>query len=129
MSESTTASVGTTGQAGAGSEAAESGSTSWMRREIDEQPMAVARTIAALRDLVPEIRSVVKDTRQVLFIARGSSDNAAVYGQYLCAVRGGWLATLASPSIATAYGARLDLSGVLAVAVSQSGATRRSSGR
>ena len=37
--------------------------------------------------------------------------------------RGGRLATLASPSIATTYRARLDLSGVLAVAVSQSGAT------
>jgi glucosamine--fructose-6-phosphate aminotransferase (isomerizing) len=108
---------------GMSSGVAESGSTSWMRLEIDEQPVAVARTIAALRDLVPEIRSVAKDTRQVLFIARGSSDNAAVYGQYLCTVRGGRLATLASPSIATAYGARLDLSGVLAVAVSQSGAT------
>jgi len=59
----------------------------------------------------------------VLFIARGSSDNAAVYGQYLCSVRGGRLATLASPSVATAYGARLDLEGVLAVSVSQSGRT------
>lgn len=96
---------------------------SWMRREIDEQPLAVARTITALRDLVPEIRRVGKDARQVLFIARGSSDNATVYGQYLCAVRGGRLATPASPSIATAYRARLDLDGVLAVAVSQSGAT------
>jgi glucosamine 6-phosphate synthetase-like amidotransferase/phosphosugar isomerase protein len=59
----------------------------------------------------------------VLFIARGSSDNAAVYGQYLCSVRAGRLASLASPSLATVYRADLDLHGVLAVAVSQSGAT------
>jgi glucosamine 6-phosphate synthetase-like amidotransferase/phosphosugar isomerase protein len=59
----------------------------------------------------------------VLFIARGSSDNAAVYGQYLCSVRSGRLASLASPSLATAYRAELDLGGVLAVAISQSGAT------
>jgi glutamine---fructose-6-phosphate transaminase (isomerizing) len=61
--------------------------------------------------------------RQILFIARGSSDNAAVYGQYLCSVRAGRLATLASPSVATAYRAQVDLDGVLAVAVSQSGRT------
>lgn len=94
-----------------------------MRREIDEQPAALRRTLTAHRALVPDIRSVARECRQVLFIARGSSDNAAVYGQYLCAVQGGRLATLGSPSIATTYRASVDLSGVLAVAVSQSGAT------
>ena len=59
----------------------------------------------------------------MLFIARGTSDNAAVYGSYLVQVRAGRLATLASPSVATAYRSRLDLSGVLAVALSQSGRT------
>lgn len=94
-----------------------------MRREIEEQPAAVARTIAALRPVVPELRSAARGCRQVLFIARGSSDNAAVYGQYLCSVRAGRLGTLASPSVATMYRAKVDLEGVLAVAVSQSGAT------
>jgi len=94
-----------------------------MRREIAEQPEALQRTLVAHRRLVPDIRAIARDCRQVLFIARGSSDNAAVYGQYLCAVHGGRLATLASPSIATTYRARVDLRGVLAVAVSQSGAT------
>jgi glucosamine--fructose-6-phosphate aminotransferase (isomerizing) len=59
----------------------------------------------------------------VLFIARGTSDNAAVYGTYMLQAYAGMLATLASPSIATEYHSRLDLSGVLAVALSQSGAT------
>jgi glucosamine--fructose-6-phosphate aminotransferase (isomerizing) len=59
----------------------------------------------------------------VLFIARGSSDNAAVYGQYLCSVQAGRLGVLASPSVATTYRGSVDLSGVLAVAVSQSGRT------
>ncbi|HEX4255768.1 MAG TPA: SIS domain-containing protein, partial [Streptosporangiaceae bacterium] len=70
-----------------------------------------------------EVAALAQDTRQVLFIARGTSDNAAVYGSYLTQVRGGRLATLASPSVATTYRARLDLSGVLAVALSQSGRT------
>src|SRR3954452_5323574 len=94
-----------------------------MRQEIEEQPAALRRTLDALLPLVPEIRAVARDCRQVLFIARGSSDNAAVYGQYLCSIRGGRLGTLASPSVGTTYGAAPDLSGVLAVAVSQSGAT------
>jgi fructoselysine-6-P-deglycase FrlB-like protein len=94
-----------------------------MRREIDEQPAAIARTLDALLPLVPELRALAAGARQVLFVARGSSDNAAVYGQYLVSTRGGRLATLASPSVATAYHATLDLDGVLAVVVSQSGST------
>ena len=94
-----------------------------MRVEIGEQPEALAATLDALLAQVDELRALGRETRQVLFIARGSSDNAAVYGQYLCSARAGRLASLASPSLATAYRAVLDLRGVLAVAVSQSGAT------
>jgi glucosamine--fructose-6-phosphate aminotransferase (isomerizing) len=94
-----------------------------MRVEIAEQPEALRRTFEALLPQVGELRALARDTRQVLFIARGSSDNAAVYGQYLCSARAGRLASLAAPSLATVYAASLDLHGVLAVAVSQSGAT------
>jgi glucosamine--fructose-6-phosphate aminotransferase (isomerizing) len=94
-----------------------------MRTEIFEQPAAVAATLDDLLPLAGEIERLGAGLRQVLFIARGSSDNAAVYGQYLCSVRSGRLGVLASPSMATAYRASVDLSGVLAVAVSQSGRT------
>jgi glucosamine 6-phosphate synthetase-like amidotransferase/phosphosugar isomerase protein len=94
-----------------------------MRVEIAEQPEALRRTLDALLPQVGALEALGRETRQVLFIARGSSDNAAVYGQYLCSVRAGRLASLASPSLATVYRADLDLRGVLAVAVSQSGAT------
>ena len=94
-----------------------------MRQEIEEQPAVIGRTLEALLPVVPALRRVADGCRHVLFIARGSSDNAAVYGEYVCSVRGGRLGTLASPSVATSYRASLDLSGVLAVAVSQSGAT------
>jgi glutamine---fructose-6-phosphate transaminase (isomerizing) len=94
-----------------------------MRVEIAEQPEALSSTFDALMAQVGELEALGRDTRQVLFVARGSSDNAAVYGQYLCSARAGRLASLASPSLATAYRAVLDLRGVLAVAVSQSGAT------
>ncbi len=94
-----------------------------MRTEIGEQPAALQATIEALLPRRAEAAGVARDTRQVLFIARGTSDNAAVYGSYLCQVHAGRLATLASPSIATTYRSRIDLSGVLAVALSQSGRT------
>ena len=94
-----------------------------MRAEIAEQPQALRRTLDALLPQAGTLEALGRETRQVLFIARGSSDNAAVYGQYLCSVRAGRLASLASPSLATVYRADLDLHGVLAVAVSQSGAT------
>ncbi len=94
-----------------------------MRTEIAEQPAALQATIEALLPRRAEAAAVARGTRQVLFIARGTSDNAAVYGSYLCQVHLGRLATLASPSIATTYHSRIDLSGVLAVALSQSGRT------
>src|SRR6266545_4039284 len=94
-----------------------------MRTEIMEQPAALRATIHALLPRAAETGRLARDTRQVLFIARGTSDNAAVYGSYLIQACAGRLASLASPSIATTYRSRLDRSGVLAVALSQSGRT------
>jgi glucosamine--fructose-6-phosphate aminotransferase (isomerizing) len=98
-------------------------SPSLMRQEIEQQPAALTATIEALLPRRPEVAALAAQTRQVLFIARGTSDNAAVYGSYLIQAHAGLLTTLALPSIATTYKARVDLSGVLAVALSQSGRT------
>jgi glutamine---fructose-6-phosphate transaminase (isomerizing) len=97
--------------------------TTYMRTEIGEQPEAIRATIGALLPRAAEAAALAAGTRQVLFIARGTSDNAAVYGSYLIQAYAGRLATLGSPSIATTYHSRVDLSGVLAVALSQSGRT------
>ncbi len=94
-----------------------------MRTEIGQQPAALRATLDALLPRAAEAGQLAAGGRQVLFIARGTSDNAAVYGSYLLQTHAGLLATLASPSIATEYHSRLDLSGVLAVALSQSGQT------
>jgi glucosamine--fructose-6-phosphate aminotransferase (isomerizing) len=94
-----------------------------MRAEIAEQPAALRATIGALLPRAAEAAALARDTRQVLLIARGTSDNAAVYGSYLIQAHAGRLATLAAPSIATTYRSRVDLSGMLAVALSQSGRT------
>src|SRR5271170_6134265 len=94
-----------------------------MRTEIAEQPAALRATIGELLPRAAEAAALARDTRQVLLIARGTSDNAAVYGSYLIQAHAGRLATLAAPSIATTYRSRIDLDGVLAVALSQSGRT------
>lgn len=98
-------------------------SPSLMRQEIEQQPEALRATIDALLPRRDEVAALAAQTRQVLFIARGTSDNAAVYGSYLIQVQAGRMVSLASPSVATTYQARMDLSGVLAVALSQSGRT------
>jgi glutamine---fructose-6-phosphate transaminase (isomerizing) len=95
-----------------------------MAREIAEQPAALERTLAALLPLRPQIAALAKDRRRLLLVARGSSDNAAIYGRYLAEVHAGVAGALAAPSVATLYAARLDLSDTVAICVSQSGSTQ-----
>jgi glucosamine--fructose-6-phosphate aminotransferase (isomerizing) len=95
-----------------------------MAREIAEQPETISRTLEALRPLRREIAVLAAGRRHVLFVARGSSDNAAIYGRYLIEVHAMCPAALAAPSVATHYGAVLDLSKAVVVCVSQSGETQ-----
>jgi glucosamine--fructose-6-phosphate aminotransferase (isomerizing) len=97
--------------------------TTQMAREVAEQPTAVRRTLEALLPRRDAVRELAQGRRRVLFAARGSSDNAAIYGRYLLEVHAGVQGGLVSPSVATHYRARLDLSDSLVVSVSQSGAT------
>ncbi|MDQ6642069.1 MAG: SIS domain-containing protein [Actinomycetota bacterium] len=94
-----------------------------MALEVAEQPTAVRGTLAALIPQREAIRALAQGRRRVLFAARGSSDNAAIYGRYLLEVHAGLAGGLVSPSVATHYRSRLDLSDTVLVSVSQSGAT------
>ncbi|NJP25671.1 SIS domain-containing protein [Microbispora sp. SCL1-1] len=97
--------------------------TTRMRGEIAEQPAAIRATLDALLPRTGEVEAVARDTRHLLFVARGTSDNAAVYGRYLIEARAGRMAAMGAPSVATIYRRKLDLDGVLAVGLSQSGRT------
>ncbi len=94
-----------------------------MAGEILDQPVALARTIAGLSSMRHDVRRLARGRQQVLFAARGSSDNAATYGRYLCELVAGRAAGSLAPSVATAYLRRVDLSHALVVCVSQSGET------
>ena len=94
-----------------------------LRDEILEQPAAAQRLLdaapAAFAPLADELRQ--RRPSFVLIAARGSSDNAALYAQYLFAVRNGLITALATPSTITLYGARPRMSDALVIGISQSG--------
>lgn len=94
-----------------------------MRHEIFEQPEALARTLDALVDVRQRLRRLSSNVDRVLFFARGSSDNVAVYGRYVCEVSIGVPASLGAPSVITLYHRSLDLRRTLVVLISQSGGT------
>jgi len=95
-----------------------------MSAEMAEQPDVLARVTARAPADAEAVRAVVPDPLAgVVFLARGSSDNAAVFGRYLAELRAGRPAGLAAPSLYTRYHATVDWRGYLVVALSQSGAT------
>ena len=96
---------------------------SQMAAEIAEQPDVWRRL---LDEGLPAIRTAAAEIarrapRFVLFVARGTSDHAALYAKYLTEINHGLPAGLVSASTMTVYGARPDLRDVLYIAVSQSG--------
>lgn len=95
-----------------------------MAAEMAAQPQVLARIIARARADTDAVRGVVPGRLAgIVFLARGSSDNAAVFGRYLAELQAGRPAGLAAPSIYTRYHATVDWRGYLVVALSQSGAT------
>jgi glutamine---fructose-6-phosphate transaminase (isomerizing) len=97
--------------------------TTYMWREIHEQPEAIRRALMGTRDQVQTIVSEIaqRDIDMILLVARGSSDHAALYAQYLFQYLNGIPVALATPSIITLYGAQLRLQRALVIGVSQSG--------
>lgn len=94
-----------------------------LHSEIAEQPAALARLLDA--ETAP-VRALARDLEQrridyVLIAARGTSDNAARYAQYLFGVALGLPVALATASLHTRYGARLRFAGALVLGISQSG--------
>jgi len=94
-----------------------------MLEEIRQQPDALERTLASQLPRIERFKQRIAKRRPhlVVLAARGTSDNAALFGRYLLEVTTGIPVSLAAPSIYTLYDARLDYRDALVVAVSQSG--------
>lgn len=95
-----------------------------MRAEMSEQPSVLEGIVARLSSVHEQIQmSAPSPLLGSAFLARGSSDNAAVLGRYALEVTSGRPTSLIAPSIHTRYAAKVDYSGFLVVALSQSGTT------
>src|SRR6266446_1522135 len=96
---------------------------SLMLEEIAEQPAALRKTIAEERGKVARLGHSLKerDIDLIVLVARGSSDNAALFGRYLLEITTGIPVSLSAPSVHTLYQAKLNLQRALVVGVSQSG--------
>src|SRR5437762_3978860 len=87
-----------------------------------ESAAAVERQLAANAELVRSLglRLCVDRPRGVITYARGSSNSAATFAKYVIETRVGVLTTSAAPSVASLYGGKLDVRGLVAIAISRS---------
>ena len=94
-----------------------------MLDEAGEAPSAVARLLAADRDVYASLGAELRERppQSLLTVARGSSDHAAHYMAYLIMARLGRLVTSLPMSLITLYQSRLQCDGLVSFAFSQSG--------
>lgn len=94
-----------------------------MLQEIAAQPDALTSTIEAERAKIARLGKFLKDRDidLIVLVARGSSDNAALFGRYLLEITTGIPVSLSAPSVHTLYHAKLNLQHALVIGVSQSG--------
>lgn len=94
-----------------------------MLQEIKQQPETLARTLREEGSKIASLGRFLtgRDIRLIVLVARGSSDNAALFGRYLLEITSRIPVSLAAPSVHTLYHARLNLNNALVVGVSQSG--------
>ena len=98
-----------------------------LRDEIREQPEVAARLLTAGRPAIEAIaerlsaRLADREVDHVVIAARGTSDHAAIYAQYLFGAHLRLPVALATPSLISLYGVEPRLDRSLVIGVSQSG--------
>lgn len=93
--------------------------------EIREQPEVAARILAQQAASIAAIAEALRGRRiqGVMIAARGTSDHAAIYAQYLFGAFHRLPVALAAPALFSVYGMPPRLSGWLVLGISQSGAS------
>ena len=91
--------------------------------EIHEQAAVLEGLLRTQAGHAAEIAAAIaaRQPAWALVAARGSSDNAGLYAQYLWGARNGLAVALATPSLFTHYARPPRLAGALVVGISQSG--------
>ena len=92
--------------------------------EIHEQPAALESLLGHLDEIQAAGQACAERAPSVLrLVGHGSSDAAATYGVYAFGLVAGWTALRDSVSLSVYYGAEVDFSNSVVVALSQSGRT------
>jgi len=94
-----------------------------LQKEILEQPQVLSNLQKTESKRIAGIARALNraDVHTIFLVARGSSDNAGLYGKYLFGSRNRRVVALATPSLFTLYKRTPDLAGCLVLAISQSG--------
>jgi glucosamine--fructose-6-phosphate aminotransferase (isomerizing) len=93
-----------------------------LEKEIHEQPFVLRELIEQESSNISRIAQSIRGRfHHVVIAARGTSDNAARYAQYLFGIRNRLPVALATPSIYTLYQRAPNLSDTLIIGISQSG--------
>lgn len=94
-----------------------------LEKEIREQPKVLASlkeaNIDTLTKLVEEVKA--RGIDNIYLVARGTSDHACIYAQYLFGITMGMNCALGTPSVFTQYGQKIKFNNTLVIGVSQSG--------
>ena len=89
--------------------------------EIREQPEVIARTTTVNAEPAQRVAELASGCTHAVIAARGTSDNAGRYAQYVWGTRNGLSVGLTTPSLFSVYDRPPRLEGALVVGISQSG--------
>lgn len=97
--------------------------SNYLGREIKEQPELLARFLAEQAGAAAQIVAAIRgrDICYMIIAARGTSDNAARYAQYLFGATAGLPVALATPSLFSIYHTPPRMKNGLVLGISQSG--------
>lgn len=94
-----------------------------LHSEILEQPQIIKNLFSNQRNIIEEVAQEInkKHIPFVFLAARGTSDNAGRYANYLLGIDNGIVVAPATPSLFTYYQSHLHLNNALVIGISQSG--------
>ncbi|MDE5618186.1 MAG: SIS domain-containing protein [Clostridia bacterium] len=100
--------------------------TTLMQQEIFSEPKVIKRTIAACRPVAAKAAKYIKDSgiKQIVTMARGTSDNAATVFSFLAPLTTGIKVGKFHPSVYTVYDKKVDMSDTCMLIISQSGMSK-----
>lgn len=96
---------------------------SFLYQEIHEQPQVLSRVLDAEKERIAQLASAIQERQvsHIVIAARGTSDNAARYAQYLFGAINHRTVALATPSLFSLYRQPPRFGNALVLGISQSG--------